>query len=304
MKPDIKIAIAILALTLFTIPAFSQKYYARLGGGYNLNLGSGLITTNDNNNYEYIPNPKTESYDEIASESREGVYGSFGKGLNVSIAAGVHLKENILFELGFNYLSGATFEGKRVSTAAFKDNGTVYQFSRETKYYGRMFSVTPALVLNMGHFGSFTPYLRAGLIIGKGGLTREMKAYMDNPIILPDSIAVMKFDYTGKWSVGAHTALGVSTPLNYAVSFFAELNMSHIEFYPGSAELKEFTVNGNDHMSKATPYQKSAEFTEQYAHDPSKENSYPAKLLTDRFPFSSWGINVGILVKLPSKNAK
>jgi len=291
-----------IAIGLFSFLSLNaQNKYVKLGGGYNFSLNSELLTDEFSETYTYTPNYKTMKYETSYNKSDKGVYGSFGKGLNFNITGGINLNEKFAFELGINYIKSTEYQGKHVITERYSDMGYVIQQTTRKSYVGRMFSLTPALVFQTELNKKYNCYFKLGMILGKGWYNGETEYYLDQPAQFPDTIINRKFEFTGGFSLGTIAAIGIIKPLADNLSFYSEINIISLSFSPTGGQMTEYKINGIDNMSKATANEKSVEYSDEINFYSSTEKTQPTKNLSQPKPFSSWGINIGLIYTIGKK---
>jgi len=128
-----------LSLFMLSSISFSQGYYAKLGGGYNLSFNS-LNFGNNSSGEE--------------NRSYEAVTGSLGEGINFAGAFGYNFPSNVGVELGFIYKLPQEFE----ETDQYSEGtytGTIK---------GSYFAFVPTFVISAPS-KNVTPFAKLGLIV-------------------------------------------------------------------------------------------------------------------------------------------
>ena len=255
----------------FSLASFAQKPYARLGVGYGFNYGTKITLYNSNFN---------GSQNDI-----KGTFASFGQGINLGGAFGLMLSDYVGLEMGISYLPGNSIESET------KSNSGVNLISVSNKLKGKMLEIIPAIVLTTGSEG-IRPYARFGLIIGLFGsiLVEDMT---QNIVPFFSSSTTLKTKYSGGVAWGFNSAVGAIFPLNDALSIYSELNLVSLSYAPKKGEVTESTVNGQDNLPSLPKSAKEFEFVCEYAdyNDPDA----PSQELKTYYPFSSIGLNVGLV---------
>jgi hypothetical protein len=271
----------------------AQGYYLKAGAGYNLNLNSRLITSLYSANYVYTPNYDKGEYETSYSIKEEGVYGSFGSGTGFHFAGGRTFSSNISLELLFSHSKSPECKGSVFIGQVYADNGANLQETQERTYSGTLSYAAPSLVFRR-EFSKSAAYLRVGLVAAKASYTVKSRYHLDRRVTLPDTIKDRTMEFTGDMAFGSQLAAGIERPLDRWISVYAELCLTNLAASPSRGELKEYRVNGSDHMQKASAYERSVDFNESFSYTSADEYSRPEQTLRSSSPFGSWGVNIGV----------
>ncbi len=264
-----------IAITLITMNANAQNFYAKLNAGYNL----GISTNSEISNLKV--NGTVSNY--------ENVNLSFGKGTSFGATFGYKFNKFIGSELSVNYLLGATTK---------EVNSTITAQSTEninTDYSAKMISFTTAIVITPG-FDKFNPYARFGLMIGLPTATTKQELSFTEMGFTGN--ASITFEVNGGIAFGLQSAIGVSYQISEKISVFGEINNVNLSYSPTKGEVTEYKINGIDQLGSLETSEKKTEFVDSYSVDSSvsEDPNAPSKELAPNLPFSSFGLNLGIIL--------
>ncbi len=260
-------------LALLTFNSFAQKnFYVKLNGGYNM----GIVSYNGRNqnqsgtitNYEKVPF-------------------SLSSGIQFGGAAGYMFSKFIGAELGVSYLIG--------NTVSMTDKSNTSSSTENVS--SRLLNFTPSLVITPG-LEKLNPYAKFGLSLGLASITDKMESTNNNGSSTTTSSQTRVFD--GGMAIGFMGTLGLSYKINDKVSLIGELNIASISYSPTKGENTEYKINGVDMLSSMPKSQKNIEFVDSYSQDNNSQSdpNSPSKSIAPSFPFSSVGLNIGVMYKL------
>ena len=252
----------ILAIAFAT--TMSAQFYAGLGLGYGFGASkraNGVEYSGTNNSVE------------------TNIYGSYGQGLNIAPKLGFMFNENIGFELGASYLIGA------------KQTITKSQDRLEEASSSGL-RLSPQLVLKLEN--GF--YSRFGMIIPVMGQT--IITDVDNKYDPTFTGSYMKKETTmetkGSFSMGFIGAIGYNYALSDNMNLFGELEYIGLSIKSGTAEFTQYDVDGKDQLVNMDTAQKEYEFVDEVDNSTTYNKDNPTKVLKQKAPFSSFGINIGV----------
>ncbi|MCX6187418.1 MAG: outer membrane beta-barrel protein [Bacteroidetes bacterium] len=259
-----------LAITFFSFNSFAQNFYAKLNGGYSWATAT----------------MSTSSLNEVGSiSSLDKVNFNFGKGINLGGAVGYMFNKNIGAELGINYLLGGNTEFSLKSS-----------FSNDAyTYSATLLSFIPSIVITPG-FDKINPYAKFGLSIGSATFTvKDENIGTSGSITNTTNITNV---YSGGVALGLVSSLGATYKVADKISVFAEMCILTMKYSPTKSELTESKINGVDNLSNLNTRSKVTEYSDSYSIDNSvpTDNNTPRKSIAPNFPFSSIGVNVGIII--------
>lgn len=250
----------------------AQGSYVNLNVGYAFPLSAG--TMEDFYNYSHQENSST--YEQVCF--------SMGKGVNFGGTFGYMFNKHVGAELGLSYLLG--------SKVKFQDkyNESVTDISVASN----MFRVIPSIVIAAGT-ENINPYAKFGVVIGVGSICMEYE-YSGSG----GDIEILKSTLNGGVAIGINSAVGAIFELSDKFSIFGELNAVNMSYAPTKGELTEATYNGVDNLADMTTQEKEIEFVDKYTYDYNNPppDSEPRKELKHKFPYGSFGINVGVVLYL------
>lgn len=267
-KNYFKILGVAFVLSLSVTSVFSQGAYVNVNAGYNFQMGSSEVV----GLYNYSENSNRET--------EEQIHTSLGKGLNFGAAFGYMFTENIGAELGASYLLGSK---TKASDTYSNGSTTDYEIS------ANMLRINPSIVIAAGG-EKLKPYAKVGVVFGFG----SVKYNMTDKDAGDTEIMTMKLN--GGVAIGLTSSLGATFDLSDKLALFGELNMINLSYAPTKGEMTEYTYNGADELSSLTTSEKEIEFVDSVTYDynnPSS-SSEPNKVLKERLPFGSLGLNVGV----------
>jgi len=239
----------------------------------------------------------------------ENSYGSYGEGLSMQLRGTYFLNESFGLDLGFGYLYGTDQTISKVNLP----NREVDAIAR-ARAYGSSVSVVYRFTNNI--------YGRFGALLKLGGKT-EAVVYQKSVFSQQEADAFglplgsysetnYKEDFHGQFPLGFTGALGYKYDINTKLSLFVEAEYYGISLKRNDSELSEFNtdivlpdgtvaVQGFytlDNLPEG--YVKKTIYVDHLDND----NTDPSKKLSQKVPYSSFGINFGITYKLKRTSKK
>jgi hypothetical protein len=273
-KNNFIILLTALITVMFSTASFAQ-FYTNLNVGY----GFGKSTANLDywGFYNYTQNSST-------TYTEEQIFLSLGKGLNFGVTVGNMFNEHVGAELGINYLLG----GKSKASDEYM-NGA------KTDYVlmARMGRAIPAIVIAAGT-EKIDPYAKFGVVISLGSVKYEIEDNYNSDVFIE------KWCFNGGVALGFMGAIGAKFPLSDKMRLFAEINTINQSYAPKKGELKEATYNGEDQLPDLTTREKEIEFVDEITYEyegGNQSDSEPTKVLKQKFPLGSVGINFGLEIR-------
>lgn len=318
---------------------YSQGFYFNAGGGYSfsasnityVNLCPGFEEVYPN--YEY---PNITPFSFIGANqsytTTEGNAGSnytstyqalnkgFGGGGNFFISAGYSFNQYISAELGFSYLAGTTLQSTYTEQDNYSfdnlgDNEIINETITNNLKSSPIYRILPAVKFSVP-FSKFTPYLKAGLIVGLGEKVTISNAYSEVETesgngAPPSSYSTgnMALTASGGLSLGYTGSVGVEYKISNLISVYGEFNIINESWSPTKGDITAFTE------SDATPpyVLTNSQFT--YSDNVTTggatnninqgnnvievNSQYPKQT----FSFNSYGFAIGVKFSLPTKNS-
>ena len=200
---------------------------------------------------------------------------SFGSGFNMGISGSAWFGDHIGAGLDLNYLIGSVYTFTNSAPQAFGSVQTTDNWS------GSMFAITPMLLLS-AHSDGINPYGRLGLVIGVPTIT-DNQTQAGNSAAAGTNTDV----YSGGMAVGLYAAFGVEIPLTDNLLLAPELFDRTMNYTPTQVE----NTQAYDNQTKYP----TTTLVTSLANNSTASNTMLAPY---RFPFSSWGIKVGLIYRL------
>ncbi|SNQ44462.1 outer membrane beta-barrel protein [Cellulophaga lytica] len=239
---------------------------------------------------------------ETTTTSVENTYGSYGEGVNFQLRGTYFFNEKVGLDVGVGYLNGVDHTINKT---------TVPGVDVDAIARGRAYGATVAVAYK------FTDnfYGRAGALLKIAGKTEAvvfsstlMSEAEREPYNLPEgSYSETNYteDFHGKFPLGFVGALGYKFPIDNNFSIYVEAEYYGISLKRKDSELQEFNTNlftpdGNmvaesvytlDNLPAG--YNKKTNYVDELPND----NTDASKKLSQKVPYSSFGINVGVTYK-------
>lgn len=249
--------------------------------------------------------------EEININETKNSYGSYGAGTNVQVRGTYFFNEKFGTELALGYLHGNDQTVSKVDIPGVNETDAIAR--------ARAFGASASMVYN------FTPnfYGRLGALIKIGGKTEAVVS--SNALFTEDVAAAQGLpsgtryevdyveDFHGHMPLGFVGALGYKFDLDDNFAFFVEAEYYGISLKRKDSELTEFnmdvylpesmggTLAANYNLDNL-PAGYNKETT--YVDELSNTNTDSSKKLSQKVPYSSFGINFGITYKFKRKAAK
>ncbi|WP_435137674.1 outer membrane beta-barrel protein [Formosa sp. A9] len=233
------------------------------------------------------------------ASTTENSYGSYGEGLNFQLRGTYFFNDNFGADLGFGYLHGADQTVSKVDLP----NQQIEAIAR-ARAYGASLSLVYKFTNNL--------YGRFGALIKVGGKT-EAVVHQTSVFSDPETEALglpsgsysetnYVEDFHGKFPLGFVGALGYRFELNSNFSLFAEAEYYGISLKRKDSEITEFNTNivlpngdvavegfyNLDNLPEG--YVKKSTYVDELPNN----NTDPSKKLSQKVPYSSFGINFGV----------
>jgi outer membrane protein W len=273
----LKLAFAAAILCCLSESAAAQKLYVKIGGGYNLGIGSvsgykinRVISNDDLNKAPQV------------SERAQRVKINYGKGFNGSAAIGYMFNNRFGTELEAGYLAGGKNES---SSHTIFTSQPDQPFIRKYKLHARMLLLQPSFIFTTPVAGPWEAYGKFGILIARGTIFSDSYILDQYP---ERRERIIEEKYHGGWGFGLMAALGLNYNLNEKCGLFSEIKMSNLSYSPSFKTIAKETVNGQE--ITASPSQQT-ELVNSYSTTYSGE---PAVYLKEAFPFGSVGLNIGL----------
>lgn len=200
---------------------------------------------------------------------------TMGSGLDLSGLISFDLTKNLALGFDVGYFNGFKIKFHQYATA----NEAGSQLKKDVATKGVFFNVSPYLMLKPSYRNNqvVVPYCRVGLHTGLATVTST------TTISGVQGESVDK--YSGNWSLGLLSSIGLFIPINNNASLFSELTIKTIAFRP--KELRNIENFDGLDAGKVTRFVKEV--------DPNGPTNNELSFL---IPFNSLGISVGYQYKL------
>lgn len=241
------------------------------------------------------------------SSSIENSYGSYGEGLNAQLRGTYFFNDDIGVDLSLGYLHGSDQTVSNVSLTGYD----VDAIAR-----ARAFGAAASIVYK------FNPnvYARLGALVKLGGKTEAVvyqkatfsQAEADAIGVPLGSYSETNYveDYHGQFPLGFVAALGYEYPLNDHFCVFAEAEYYGISLKRKDSEITAFNTDvvladgtvavqglySIDNLPEGTNK------TTTYVDELPSDNTDSSKELAVKVPYSSFGINFGVIYKFKKLN--
>jgi len=277
------------AILAFLLPAQCFAQLEISGGiGYGFGLGKGLIGANSVQTYTQTTGAGVQTYTD------EGVYGSWGQGLDANLRFSRMLCEHFGAGLEFSYLSGRKFKIEESLTQSAMGN----LYTERLEYTGNLRSVrlSPQIYYRGEDCAGFTPYSRVGLQLNLSNSMKQTyrETTIDNAIT---TVYEEEAKVKGKFNMGFNAAIGAMYNLSDNLGIYGEGFFNNSAFVPKTWELTSYTVDGQDELNNLTTSQKRIEYEKEISGSsalPPDPNS-PTKALANPMPAGAWGLRLGLI---------
>ncbi|APY12343.1 hypothetical protein BWZ22_14420 [Seonamhaeicola sp. S2-3] len=274
----------IIVLTLFLSTTLYAQFQISASGGYA--IGSAGMKLGETQ----------------TASGTENSYGSYGEGLNAQLRGIYFFNDKIGMDLSVGYLHGS-------DQTVSKVNLTGYEVDAIAR--ARAFGAATSLVYK------FNPnvYGRIGALVKLGGKTEAVvyqkatfsQAEADAFGVPLGSYSETNYieDYHGQFPLGFIAAIGYEYPLNDNFSLFAEAEYYGISLKRKDSEITEFNTNvvlpdGTVAVQGLYSLDNLPEGTNRnttYVDELPSGNTDTSKELAVKVPYSSFGINFGVIYK-------
>jgi opacity protein-like surface antigen len=226
----------------------------------------------------HLPTSRTAlpGFVQIESDGTQKVLiGTMGSGLDLSGLIAFDLTKNLALGFDVGYFHGFNIKFHQYATI----NGTDNQLRKNVATNGIFFNVSPYLMLKPSYRNNqpVVPYCRVGLHSGLATVTSTttVSGFQGKSVD----------KYSGNWSLGLLSAIGVSISINKNASLFSELTIKTIAFRP--KELRNIENFDGQDAGKVTRFVKEV--------DPNGPTNNELSFL---IPFNSLGVSFGYQYRL------
>ncbi|MGB0390507.1 MAG: hypothetical protein ACPGD5_02985, partial [Salibacteraceae bacterium] len=156
-----------------------------------------------------------------------------------------------------------------------------------------MIRINPSVVISAGG-EKLKPYAKVGVVFGFGSINYKITDTDGG------DVTKMKLKTNGGMAIGLSSSLGATFDLSDKLALFGEVNMINLSYAPKKGEYTEYSYNGEDELGNLTTSEKEFEFEDSvtYDYNNSPSDSEPSKVLKEKMPFGSVGLNIGVRVNI------
>jgi hypothetical protein len=281
------------------LPKDSLIFYFKLSGGDALPLApSNLVSFlpidsysdapvagfhNVSTTHPVINGPYTYTYDNIDV--------SLGKGINIYGSIGCDFNKHVSAELGASYLWGSVFTAHELSEGY---EGNVWLSGSHTReLYSRVVTADASIIIRRGN-KKVNQYLKVGGLFSMP--TIYYHETIDGHPLCNAMYQVLDWKYYGGWAAGAAASGGIIYKINKSLAIFCEVRIIALSYAPLKGKMTNYVIQGVNKLdtlpTNETDVIFSNSITQNNPNIPSQTT--PAEQFKYHFPFSSWGINVGV----------
>ncbi len=250
----------------------------------------------------------------INSTGTENEYGSYGEGVNFQLRGTYFFNDSFGAEVGVGYLNGSDQTISNVYLPNYRETDAVAR----ARAYGASASIVYKFTNNIyGRFGALIKVAgkTEAVVYDKNYYVDEQGTTVSQAFGLSDgaySETNYKEDYHGQFPLGFVGALGYKYDLNSNFSLFAEAEYYGISLKRKDSEITEFntdivSADGTvvmagfyDIDNLPEGYNKNTTYVDNLDH----ANTDSSKKLSQKVPYSSFGINFGITYRFNGSSKK
>ncbi len=339
MKIPLQITSLLLCFILAIAPLkniHAQGFYFNVGGGYGFNTTNitdvDLCEGFDNSPYYEYPYQSpfaysgfNQTYTEISSAANDlttltntsqSLNKGFGGGTSFFVSAGYSFSKYLSAEIGFSYLAGTTMQSAYTYTNTFYNSPSDTSVTKEN-ITNKLTSSAHCRLLPAIKFSipmhKFTPYLKAGLVVGLGGKLTLSNSYsqsdyeIDNGQPYPSSIQTANTGLTasGGLSLGYTASAGVEYSLNAFLSVYGEINLVNENWSPSNGDITSYYASGTNppFVLSSSQFTYSNNVTMSSSNQALANNMVPvsSQYPKQTFSYGSYGVNIGVKFSIPKK---
>ncbi|WP_153797997.1 hypothetical protein [Foetidibacter luteolus] len=281
------------------------RFYLNYHGGYGMAIGSSYGYFPDNINSVSVR--QIEGNEPVKSTTyRENTKG-LGTGFRLGIGAYYAVNDFINVGLDVDYFQSSITKTKDSSFYMITTTeGMVMeqQFNgRSTNTYNaRVFTLSPGIIFKAITRPGWYLYNKIGVTAAFGMKVKQterennsMQMGIDGSF--KDSAAAISKEY--KYSInspamGFNAGLGAQFKLFERARCFAELQFSHVLFYPEKRSATSYIVNGSDRLGSLPTALREVEFEKGYTDNGVIDPNQPIKMVRQKVPITYLGLVAGI----------
>ena len=271
-------------IALITGTLLSAQMYIQVGGGYGFPANKELIA------WSYKADANTETY--------TGEYGTFGKGMDLSLTFGYNLCDNGGVELSYSFLHPLNSQILAATYDDRSDSSIAYTGTDE-------FGLQMHRIMIGGRFvcgeDNFKPYMRGGIVLGMGG-NFSHGDYKYSQTSSTTSQTLIFTEYSGGIALGYYAGLGGTYSFSDMIGLYFEAGFVGQKWAPEKSVITRYEVDGQDMLPNMTTRDKETVYLDELTFTNSAPNdNAPDEDLKSYLPMSTIGLNFGVVIKLGSK---
>jgi hypothetical protein len=276
-----KIFLLLFAITL-TASLSAQGFYIRVGGGY------GLAAATEQLGEKYLHTEVNTQVSTTNNYSTKSVTGSYGAGMNFTLAGGYEFNQNFILDFDIYYLGGNKYETSNIYTYKADTYSGTSSDQFTTTSEGLFFN--PSFVFSAG-FGKAAPYGRFGLVAGSPKVTREENYYYNL-----DGTESRDITWVNKkgMALGYQAGIGMNWKLTSNLDIYTEANFTGMTYYAKEGDMTKNLNNGTDALNQLAMSQKQILYMKNYDPQTPYDAAKPQLASRTGSPFSSFSIQTGI----------
>lgn len=257
------------------------QIYINVGGGYGFPANKELVA------WSYSADANSETY--------QGEYGTFGKGMDLGLTFGYNLCDNGGVELGYSFLHPLNNE---IIVATYDDRSDSNFTITGTDEFGLQMH----RIMIGGRFicgeGGFKPYMRGGIVLGMGGkFTHGDYRYMQSSSV--NSQTLIFTEYSGGIALGCYAGVGGVYSFTDMFGVYFEAGFVAQKWAPQESVITRYDVDGQDMLPNMTVRDKETVYLDKLTFTNTAPNdNAPDEDLKSYLPLGTVGINLGVVIKL------
>lgn len=283
------------------------RFYVTVHGGYSVALGSTFKFYQDD--VKFIRVEKINSSPESRAVQYQATKKGLGQGWRIGTGLSYVLNDFLNVGLDLDFFQStisrdrdSTFYGVESNNGSML-NEQIYEERRTTSYKTTLLTFVPHVSFKAISRPKFFVYNKIGAVLTfrpnslqtetqKGNLRTGWQGFYQDSSFVTQT----KYDWgIRNPSFGFMGAAGVQFKTTERLRTYAELQFSHILFRVKSRSLTSMNVNGVEMAGSLPVRDREIEFSKDFTDDQSQmDPNQPSRAVTQRFPISYVGLQVGI----------
>ncbi|MCO5261175.1 MAG: outer membrane beta-barrel protein [Crocinitomicaceae bacterium] len=280
------------ALLFATTTVKAQGFYTDLNFGYGVCIPTSVLGADI---YKDLDNPEN-SYE-------KNIYGSLGRGFNVTLSPGYMITKNIGVELGINGFFGTETLMEQKKTT----DENLYDI---TKAKSNQLRIIPSVVLNTGG-DKLYGYAKAGIVLPVAGSTKAHRSTSFTVLIpgnLTPDVYSNEFNATvkGSFSLGFRGALGIGYNFTQNIGLNFELYSTNLQIKAKNRKVIETAKKNGVEVETDTPlYYTETNYVNEVnsssnndAYNTDFDQDRPKQERATKTNFNQFGFSIGLRFKI------